>query len=81
VVDVEEGALGALEEHALAAAQRAVEDTTGVVDVGLELASPFDGLDMQLGGVDALGAVEILQLEVLELGDRIELLAQAITNE
>ena len=37
VVDVEERALGALEQHVLALAQRAVEDAPGVVDVGLEL--------------------------------------------
>ena len=64
VVDVEQGALGSLEQGGLAGAQRAVERDAGVVDVGRQLLSPLEGALGHLALVDRRPAIELFEQEV-----------------
>ena len=80
MVEVEEGALRALEEHLLAVAQRAVDEQRGVGDVRAQAVRLLRRRQHRLG-VERLEAVHPLEPDVL-LGYReLDLLAQDLRIE
>ena len=69
VIDIEEGALRALEENVLACAQRFFERVDRVIHIRLELSPPRDRLLAECIDVDWLPVVVLDELEVLLLRD------------
>jgi hypothetical protein len=81
VVDVQERALRALEEHVSAVAQGLRERSGRVVHVRLKLTAPCDGLLEQRVDIDGLPTVVLDQLEVLLLSYPLERAAQRLGIE
>jgi hypothetical protein len=78
VVDIEEGSLSAFEEHVLAGSQGAIEDPTGVIDVGLKLSPEFNTLFIEFADVDGVGAMQLREFEVLLFADGFEFGAKRV---
>jgi hypothetical protein len=76
VVDVEQGALAALEQHDLVLVERVVEDQRGVGDVRLDLLRVLEHLLHDRGGLDRAAVVELREELVLAFEGRFDLLGE-----